>query len=169
MEGGKDPKMIIGHVALAVVMLLQIVLSFFLFNPDGMEIVRSAGKDLLLLSGILGLLPIYELKKKGKVPKGKSYVKTTRLVETGIYGVVRHPQFVGGILLALSIAMIAQNWVISVLGLMGMAIFYLGLIEGDERGVEKFGKDYREYMERVPRANFIWGLIKAARRSRRKA
>jgi len=35
---------------------------------------------------------------EGGVKEGESYVKTTRLVDESLYAVVRHPQYLGGIL-----------------------------------------------------------------------
>ena len=40
----------------------------------------------------MGLLPIITFRRKGGVAKGESYIKTTVLVDTGIYAIVRHPQ-----------------------------------------------------------------------------
>jgi protein-S-isoprenylcysteine O-methyltransferase Ste14 len=46
----------------------------------------------------LVLSPIIMFPRRGGVPKGKSFVETTRLVVTGSYALVRHPQYLGGIL-----------------------------------------------------------------------
>ncbi len=47
---------------------------------------------------VLVMAPIVMFPRHGGVPKGHRFVETTRLVDRGIYGVVRHPQYPGGIL-----------------------------------------------------------------------
>jgi protein-S-isoprenylcysteine O-methyltransferase Ste14 len=114
----------------------------------------------LWISAILGWLPVYEMKKKGGVAKGKSYMKTTKLVDTGIFAILRHPQYMAGILIVFALPLITQSWIITLLGIPNFLFFYLGLIEGDERGIRKFGDEYKKYMKRVPQTNFILGIIK---------
>ena len=46
---------------------------------------------------LLVMSPIIIFPRRGGVEKGKSFVNTTRLVDTGIYSAVRHPQYLGGI------------------------------------------------------------------------
>jgi len=41
---------------------------------------------------VLVMAPIIMFPRRGDVAKGKSFVHTTRLVDTGIYAIVRHPQ-----------------------------------------------------------------------------
>ncbi|MDD2666535.1 MAG: methyltransferase [Methanocellales archaeon] len=108
-------------------------------------------------------MPIFELRRKGGVQKGQSFVKTTVFVDSGIYAIVRHPQFLGGIFLGLALILIAQNWLVTFIGIPVMIIFYLGIVEGDESGIEKFGDVYKSYMQKVPRANFLLGIIRALR------
>jgi protein-S-isoprenylcysteine O-methyltransferase Ste14 len=43
-------------------------------------------------------------------------VQTTELVDSGIYGVVRHPEYLAGVLMIPALALIAQHWVVAVLG-----------------------------------------------------
>lgn len=148
----------VGHVLLAVFMILQIGLSFFLYNPQWIWLT-NIGWVVFFISALLGWLPTYEFKRKGGVGKGESYMKTTKLVDTGIYGIVRHPQFVAGILIAFALPLITQSWIIVLLGIPNFIFFYLGLIEGDQRGIKKFGDEYKKYMKRVPKANFVLGII----------
>jgi len=49
------------------------------------------------------------------VSKGKSYVGTTRLVDTSLYAIVRHPQYLGGILFNLMLMLLAQHWLVILL------------------------------------------------------
>jgi protein-S-isoprenylcysteine O-methyltransferase Ste14 len=106
---------------------------------------------------------------KGGVPKGQSYMKTTVLVEDGLYGIVRHPQYLAGILLNLALILISQHWLIAVLGFPAMILMYIDLKKADQLAIEKFGDAYREYMDRVPQINFILGILRQIRRWRMKS
>jgi len=68
----------------------QIVLAFFM-QGYGSETLQWGGWICLWISGLFGMLPIITFRRKGGVPKGESYTKTTILVDTDIYAIVRHP------------------------------------------------------------------------------
>ena len=140
----------------------QIVLVFVLKQPR-LKALEWAGWICWWIGAIFGVLPIITLRRKGGVAKGQSYMKTTVLVDTGIYAIVRHPQ--GGtawLLLNLAAMLIAQHWSSLVLGLTSMALAYLDHFKADQRCIEKFGDPYRQYMQSVPRVNFVLGLIRLA-------
>ncbi len=91
-------------------------------------------------------------------------MKTTRLVDSGIYGVIRHPQYFAGILISVSMMLISQHWTSIAAGAIVIPVWYLECCNADQRLISKFGDEYRDYMRRVPRVNFVLGLIRAARR-----
>ena len=96
--------------------------------------------------------------------KGKSYVNTTRLVDTSLYAIVRHPQYLAGILFNLSMMLLAQHWLVILLGLISAVLIYLDIQAADREGIEKFGDLYRDYMQRVPQTNFFLGIIRYQKR-----
>ena len=144
----------------SVLIALQIVLSFFLYNPYGNSIIRNLGLIVWILSAIFGWVPIPTLRKKGEVAEGKSYIETTVIVQSGIYAVVRHPQYLAGVLLNLALLLIVQNWIVTVIGFVAMGLGYLIAFKADQDLIEKFGDDYGRYMQTVPRMNFIAGLLR---------
>jgi protein-S-isoprenylcysteine O-methyltransferase Ste14 len=153
---------------MTVLMVSQIVLVFFLYNQAGLEALRYVGWAILAVSAVFGWMPIFILRRKGGVPKGKSYVRTTVLVTGGIYAVVRHPQSgLAGMLLSLALILIAQNWVIAIIGVAAMVVVYLGTRQEDRYCVEKFGDDYKRYMQSVPAVDLFTGVIRLLRRRRR--
>jgi protein-S-isoprenylcysteine O-methyltransferase Ste14 len=110
---------------------------------------------------VLVMAPIIMFPRKGGVNKGKSFVSTTRLVDSGIYSIIRHPQYTGGIYaIFLTTILWYPHWLFVVLGLIGIAVIYMGCREEDQRLIEKFGNDYVAYMERVPGMNFIAGFAR---------
>ena len=146
-------------------LIVQIILVFFLgvYNKAGLDILVYAGWVVWLISITLGWLPIYVLKKEGGVQKGKSYVHTKKIVTTGIYSVMRHPQYTAGILFSLALILVAQDWLVLVLGLIMIPMLYFDIIIADKHELEKFGDEYKHYMERVPRTNFLLGIIRRIR------
>ena len=147
----------------SVLTIVQIILVFFL-HGHASEALQWAGWLCIWTSGIFGVLPIITFRRMGGVPKGESYMKTTTLVDTGIYGVVRHPQ--GGtawFLINLGVMLIAWHWSSVVLGLVSMVLVYADIFKSDQYCIEKFGDAYKRYMERVPRINFVAGVIRRVR------
>ena len=158
-------KMLIEMTILTVLVIAQIALFIVFFNYGKFLIPKYIGYFCWILSAIFGWLPIYELKKKGKVQKGKSYVSTTELVTSGVFRIVRHPQYLAGILLSLAFILISQHWSVLILGVPAMIILYKDMFNADKSCIEKFGDDYKHYMERVPRANFFAGLVRLIKHS----
>jgi protein-S-isoprenylcysteine O-methyltransferase Ste14 len=147
-----------------VLTVAQIGLAFFVHRA-GSEALEWAGWICIWTSAIFGWLPIFTFRRKGGVAKGDSYIKTTTLVDTGIYAIVRHPQ--GGtawLLINLGVMLIAQHWSSVILGLTSMALAYADSFKTDQSCVEKFGDAYVDYMERVPRLNFLTGVVRLIQR-----
>jgi len=110
---------------------------------------------------VLVMAPIVLFPRRGGVPKGKSFVHTSRLVDTGIYAIVRHPQYLGGILsIFVTTLLFYPHWLFAILGIPGTAILYWSTKEEEKRLIERFGDDYRTYMQRVPRMNVLLGIFR---------
>jgi protein-S-isoprenylcysteine O-methyltransferase Ste14 len=147
----------------SILIVLQIILSFFLYNRAGLPILRHVGWITMAVSAVFGWLPIFAFRKKGGVSKGRSYIQTTVLVDSGVYAVVRHPQYLAGILLSLALILITQDWFIATIGVVAVVLNYLDALRADQELIEKFGDDYKRYMQTVPRMNFLLGLIRLLR------
>jgi protein-S-isoprenylcysteine O-methyltransferase Ste14 len=153
-------------VVLAVAAVAQVILSFLLYNRNGDVTIRTAGWVVLWISAIFGWIPVFTLRKWGSVPRGQAYVHTTALVDRGVYGIVRHPQYLAGILLGVGLGLIVQHWVVGILGAVVALISYADTF-GEERALaRKFGAEYTVYSHRVPRVNFVIGIVRLLSRSR---
>jgi protein-S-isoprenylcysteine O-methyltransferase Ste14 len=145
----------------------QIGLCLFRSNPEGVAIVRYVGYVLWTAAVVFALVPIFTLRRRGGVAEGQSYMKTTNLVTTGVYSLVRHPQ--GGLawlMMNLAAILIGQTWSIALLGLVSMPLVYLDTLKTDQYCLEKFGDDYKHYMETVPAVNLVTGTIRLLGRKR---
>jgi len=163
---GRLHRLLLSSIA-SVLTVAQIILAFFLHRP-GSEALAWAGWICVWISGIFGILPIITFRRRGGVRKGESYMKTATLVDTGIYAIVRHPQ--GGtawLLISLGVMLIAQHWTSVALGLASMILAYADSFKADQYLIEKFGDAYRDYIERVPRVNFVVGIVRLILRRRK--
>jgi len=114
---------------------------------------------------VLVMAPIIMFPRLGGVPRGRSFVHTTQLVDTGIYAVVRHPQYTGGIYsIFLTTFLCYPHWLFGVLGVIGAVVIYMSCREEDQRLIEKFGDAYTAYMKRVPGMNIFLGFFRLLQR-----
>jgi protein-S-isoprenylcysteine O-methyltransferase Ste14 len=113
-----------------------------------------------MASGVFGWLPIIEFKKHGGVPSDQSYVQTTKLVTSGVYSVVRHPQFLAGVLICVGMMLISQHPYSVVAGSLAAFTYAYEVVPADRRLVEKFGEPYQRYKEEVPALNFIFSIFR---------
>jgi protein-S-isoprenylcysteine O-methyltransferase Ste14 len=155
-------------IAMSALTLSQIIASLFLYSRPGLTMLRNAGWVILWTAGLFGVIPVITLRQRGNVSKGQEYVQTTVLVDSGIYALVRHPQYLSFILIDLGLLLIAQHWLVLTMGVVAAALNYVIILEADRAGVEKFGDEYRRYMLKVPRVNFVVGITRLLRGRKRK-
>jgi len=152
-------KMKISGILVTVFAVGQIILAVVLYNPEANVTVINLGWGVLMLSAIFGWLPILTFRKKGEV-EGKSYINTTVLVDTGVYSIVRHPQYLAGVLISIALPLITQHWLVAILGAAAVVLYVLGTYDEEEGCIDKFGDVYIDYMKRVPRMNFLLGIFR---------
>ena len=141
-------------------LVVQLVLAYFYYNHLQLDTVANIGWLVFMVSGVFGWLPIITLKKNGEVPQGKSYIHTTVLVDSGIYSVVRHPQYLAGVLMGLALVLISQYWLNAIFFIPVAAGFYWDSLRADRNLVEKFGGRYVAYMENVSGMNPLKGVFR---------
>jgi len=152
-------KMILVSILLTVVAGGQILAGWLLYNPLANALIINLGWSVLLLSAIFGWLPIFTFRSRGNID-GRSYTDTTVVVNSGIYGIVRHPQYLAGMLINIALPLITQHWLVLLLGLLSLAIYYWNTFIEEEENLQKFGEPYRDYQSKVPRVNFLFGIFR---------
>ena len=133
-------------------------------NPSYNQIVGIVGWIIWIFGLILAFSPNIVFKRRGGVPEGKSYIHTTKLVNDGIYGVIRHPQYTGGMVIAFSMCLIVQTPLSYILAIIAMVTAYLSMVFEENRLIIKFGSQYKNYKAEVPRVNLLIGLIRRLRK-----
>jgi len=152
----------------SILFISQIIVGFCLLSGvSQIEVLAYVGVGLYVFSGLVfGWLPVFEFRRKGGVKRGKSYIHTTQLVDTEIYSIVRHPQYVTFILWAIAGMLLFQHWIVVLLGIPIFPLTYIDLIKADKDAIEKLGDDYKRYMKRVPRMNLLLGILRLLRQRR---
>lgn len=105
--------------------------------------------------------------RRGSPQEGKRFVDTTVLVDSGIYAIVRHPQFLGCIMLMSASILISQHWLSAIIGI-PISVWLFTEIPREEKGLTiRFGDDYKRYVEKVPKLNPLLGVIRIVERRKR--
>jgi len=84
-------------------------------------------------------------------------------IQSGLYAYVRHPEFLGHILIIISLVFMAQHPISIAIGSVLLSLLCIEIVEEEKRNIEKFGEVYKDYMRRVPRINLLAGIIKSIR------
>jgi hypothetical protein len=130
----------------SLLFISQIIVGIYLISDvSQIAILAYIGSGLYVFSGIVfGMLPVMEFRKKGRVKK------------------------VTFILFAIAGMLLFQHWIVFLLGIPIIPLTYIDLLRADKRLIEKFSDDYKQYMQKVPRANFVIGIIRHLQRRNRK-
>lgn len=119
----------------------------------------------LLALGIVLLASHVVLRTRGQVAKGGSYLATTVLVNSGVYGIVRHPIYLSFMVMAVALVFLAQITAGVILGVISLGLIYMMMLGEEQFNLRKFGDEYQAYMQEVPRLNLIVGVVRAIVRS----
>ena len=122
--------------------------------PPALQFLQYFGVLFFLLGMIFLILSIISLMRN----------KTAGLLQTGVYGIVRHPMYVGAILLFSAMVLFLPHWIMLILAAINIIIVYRFMLDGERQNIKKFGQDYRDYMTLVPRVNLGLGLIRWMKR-----
>lgn len=133
---------------------------FFLKPIFDLPFLTIIGWIIWGISLYFAIIPFLILKKRGNVEKGKSYIHTTTVVKNGVYAIIRHPQYLGGILFSISITLWNPVWLNIILTIIIIILTYQWTYSEDRMLIKKFGEKYVSYKKKVPRLNPILGIIK---------
>jgi len=76
--------------------------------------------------------------------------RTERIVTTGVYSIVRHPQYLGGLLAHVGISFLLSAWYSLLLTPLIVVIIYVISRKEEEELFREFGKEYENYRKQVP-------------------
>ena len=147
---------------------ITIVLCWLLFVLSFHNSISQAlfvvGNIIVGVGILLIVLAMATLRRKGNLQEGGDFTATTVVVKHGIYSAVRHPLYLGWLLMYPAAMAVSQHWLIVVLGVIGMVSIDRITRTADDQLVEKFGTEYEAYKEEVPRLNVILGILRKLKR-----
>jgi len=146
---------LVGHIAYIGLYGMLIISTIIHYNSADLAGLYAGW--IIMAFGIVFLLWSSKSRKKG-------HAEGIGLVESGMYAFVRHPEFLGHILIISALVIISQHWINFIVGAILIVLLCLAMIEEEKRNMEKFGNAYRDYMKRVPRINLIAGIIRQINR-----
>lgn len=162
-QGRQAPRLLAWLASLATVLLLMA--SLFLERGENAPL-RLVGVALLALSSLFIFVPFWLLASQAQSHGGETYMQTGVVVDRGLYAVVRHPQYLGYMLLACGFGLLSQHWLAVVLAVLVVVCFYLQGVQEEGYCLAQFGDAYARYLRQVPRFNALLGLVRLLRRGR---
>lgn len=135
-------------IVIAYLICFVVILGEFVKFPPTVTYYRYVGVGLFFIGGFLRMLARRELNKfftfQVMIQEGH------KLIKKGLYRYVRHPSYLGNILVMLGIALSLSR----IFGVVVVLVFFvpavLFRIGGEEKMlIEEFGKDYLNYMQKT--------------------
>lgn len=142
-----------------ITLVLCWVLFVLCFHTPSSQVLFLMGNAMAGVGILLIVLAMTTLRHKGEVPEGDSFTDTTLVVKHGVFSVVRHPLYLGWLLMYPAAMLVSQHWLIVIVGVVGIASMDWITRLADKRLVKKFGTDYQGYIQQVPRMNILLGLF----------
>ncbi len=136
-----------------------------LTNFDNLILKRAGIIPLQYTSIIFFIIGIFliissfvSLKRIGKPTSGLE--DTTKMINKGIFKILRHPLYLGLSLFTIGFLFAYQAIALIIIGFVTVILFYLASRIEDSYNIKKFGSEYIEYMKKVPKYNFFLGMFR---------
>ena len=108
------------------------------------------GSILALTGLIIRVTSILQLKQQFTYTVTK--IENHELIETGLYRIIRHPGYLGQLIIFLGISTCLSNWLSIILMIIPVLLGYLNRINVEEKFmVEQMGQKYIDYQKRTKR------------------
>jgi protein-S-isoprenylcysteine O-methyltransferase Ste14 len=133
--------------ALFYISLPSLAMFFSIPLPDWFRLTM-VGVAVLGLSWVLWG---YWVLGKNWAPSVSGVRRDTVLVTTGLYGIVRHPIYLGLFISLTALALMAANLLVLLPTLALLIVLYASIAEEEVILIDRFGDEYREYKKRTPR------------------
>jgi protein-S-isoprenylcysteine O-methyltransferase Ste14 len=152
--------------AAAGVLLILAWVTWFLETPGSIEWLQWMGW-VIGAGGILLIgLALLTLHLRGQPEEGQGVTQPLVVVDSGIYALIRHPLYLGWILVYTGVMAVGQYCLTVLLCLLGIGCVSVICRQEDRRLLERFGSRYEAYLDSVPAMNLVAGLMRWISRKR---
>ncbi len=140
---------------LAGLMVIGLSLGWFLPYGDRRGLLIFAGADALRYLGLAlyaggNLLALVALRALGKQYSGYVTLQDNHeLVQTGIYGVIRHPIYLRAILVMLGLPLVFRSWLVLPALALGVVFAAARIRQEEKLLAEQFGAEFEAYRRRT--------------------
>ncbi len=108
----------------------------------------AIGMALVIIGFIIRIYSIRTLKQYFTYSVAK--VENHKLIETGLYKFIRHPGYLGQLIIFMGISISISNWLSVLLMMVPVILGYLYRIKVEEKFMaDQFGEDYHHYQDRT--------------------
>lgn len=152
------------HYLAGVLLIAECVLLFVLEKTVVYAPLDWIGAGVWAFAMALIVLAISTLRRRGNVAPDASFVATHTLVTGGIFGIVRHPLYLGWSVMYLVPICFNPRWELVILAVVGMAAVQFFAREEERILVRQYGDAYLSYARSVPGMNILAGIARALRR-----
>lgn len=138
--------------------------SLVLFNVGPLMLLPAVSQPRLdshwaytAVGGLLSILALTfwgsAMRQIGAIPSMKA---KERVISSSVYGIVRHPIYLGNVLIAIGLSLLARGTVALFYGLV-VLVFYILLIRAEESSlIAEYGNEYRAYQAKVTHRLIPW-------------
>ena len=141
-------------VLMPVMLVLPYVESRFLmpdfFGFDSFLMVTLLGLGLMMVGGEITIMARFQLGALGgpKIVLEKEHI----LITTGLYHYIRHPMYLGFLMVFIGYALSFRGFIMTLVLFIGLFLIFRDRMELEEKLMfERFGEEYLEYSERTHR------------------
>jgi protein-S-isoprenylcysteine O-methyltransferase Ste14 len=124
---------------------LLVMLNYSAWFIDPFSLLQIISWVTLILSGYVGILGFYILKKHGKADT--NFENTSVVVKESIYEYIRHPLYFSLFLVGTGVMIKDPQPAQLVLGFVNLVAVYLTALIEEKEMISKFGNQYSEYMK----------------------
>lgn len=94
----------------------------------------------------------------------ETHCSPKKILNTGVYSTLRHPQYFGWILAHVGISFFLSVWYSMLFSPVLIALIYLLSKKEEEELIKEFGKEYRDYQKEVPMLLPRWKIFELKNR-----
>jgi protein-S-isoprenylcysteine O-methyltransferase Ste14 len=110
----------------------------------------AIGMGMVVIGFIIRIYSILTLKQYFTYAVAK--VENHQIIDTGLYKFIRHPGYLGQVIIFMGISISISNWLSIVLMMIPITLGYLYRIKVEEKFLtDQFGEDYKHYQDRTKR------------------
>jgi protein-S-isoprenylcysteine O-methyltransferase Ste14 len=159
---------IVVWIVASILLVIAWIVSWYLTRANAIRALWYVGWVVWIAGAVLIVLPLLMIYGGRMTKSEKGWFDAVTIIDRGIYAVVRHPLYLGWMLMYVVVILFGQHWVTLLMGIVGIVCVYLISLQEEQRLIERLGEDYVRYLQKVPRLNIFLGIIRVLQGRKKK-